>query len=553
MTESINALDPLYTALISNILDYERQPLARLEAQRDSLNILRGVYLDLNTKLGDLQKITQSLTSTDPFSVLTLGRSTSVTHAYNDATILTASATSTATPGDYEVEVTQLAQAQRRASAVQSSATLALGLTGDFWLGGTGTAGASVTPTTSISGAGTTAVGANQTELGTGSYSVEFRDNEGQLQFRLKDVDGEIVSIKEVDGDGTSYSTGWQDVTAGTYDTGRGLTIDLTGSGTSTTSIDYTAAGLAITAEASDSLQDIATKINDADQPEGREIAATVVGTQLVLTAAHTGTAHTMIYDDQIGLGFTDTDLQTALDAEFLVNDLSFSRSSNTGISDVVIGLTLNFAPDAEGKVATLTVEKDTESLRGTIDTFLESFNSLQTYIQDKTSVEQTGDGIYTRGSLSNDFIFSDLRSNLFSSFISDYTTTGSFASLRELGITIDDNLNATITDSAALEDALENNLDDVAALLDQVMGDVDSTLDRFTGADGYLDGAVDTFDDQLSDISTDITEMDLRLESREESLIFQYGQLQAQLINLNYMQQQWAGIYNRTNTNTFI
>jgi flagellar hook-associated protein 2 len=260
-----------------------------------------------------------------------------------------------------------------------------------------------------------------------------------------------------------------------------------------------------------------------------------------------------MIYDDQIGLGFTDTDLQTALDAEFLVNDLSFSRSCNTGISDVVIGLTLNFAPDAEGKVATLTVEKDTESLRGTIDTFLESFNSLQTYIQDKTSVEQTGDGIYTRGSLSNDFIFSDLRSNLFSSFISDYTTTGSFASLRELGITIDDNLNATITDSAALEDALENNLDDVAALLDQVMGDVDSTLDRFTGADGYLDGAVDTFDDQLSDISTDITEMDLRLESREESLIFQYGQLQAQLINLNYMQQQWAGIYNRTNTNTFI
>ena len=142
MTESINALDPLYTALIQNILDYERQPLARLEDQRNSLNIVRGVYLDLNTKLGDLQDMVQSLTSTDPFSVLTLGRTTSVIHAYNDATILTASATSTATPGDYEVEVTQLAQAQRRASAVQSSATLALGLSGEFWLGGHGSADA---------------------------------------------------------------------------------------------------------------------------------------------------------------------------------------------------------------------------------------------------------------------------------------------------------------------------------------------------------------------------------------------------------------------------
>ena len=36
---------------------------------------------------------------------------------------------------------------------------------------------------------GTAVVGENQVELGTGSYSVEFRDHEGQLQFRLRDVD----------------------------------------------------------------------------------------------------------------------------------------------------------------------------------------------------------------------------------------------------------------------------------------------------------------------------------------------------------------------------
>ena len=330
---------------------------------------------------------------------------------------------------------------------------------------------------------------------------------------------------------------------------GSGLIIG----GTETATIDYTAAGLAVDVEDTDCLLDIATKINDAAQPEGREITATVVGTQLVLTAANTGTAHTMIYDDQVGLGFTDTDLQTALDAQFLVNDLSFTRSNNEGIDDVVIGLTLNFAPDAEGKVATVTVDKDIDSLRGTVESFLENFNSLQSYIQEKTSVEETGEGTYTRGSLSNDFIFSDLRGNLFSAFITDYTTSGSYESLRELGITIDDNLTASISDSAAFEDALENNLDDVAALLDQVMGAFDTTIDRFTGADGYLDGAVDTFDDQISDIGTDITEFDERMVAREQSLIFQYGQLQAQLINLNYMQQQWSSMYNSNSTNTFI
>ena len=552
MPESINALDPLYTALINNILDYERQPLARLEDQRDSLNILRGVYLDLDTKLSGLQDMVQSLTSTDPFSALTLGRTTSITHAYTSATILTASATSNATPGDYEVEVIQLAQAQRRASAVQSSATLALGLTGDFWLGGTGRADADVDNADSIRNVDTAAVAANQSELGTGPYTVEFREIEGERQFRLKDVDGKLVSIADID-DPASFTDGWQVAIGGWYDTGRGLRINFHNDGTETANIDYTAAGLAVTVDADDSLQNIATKINDANQTEGREIAATVVGTQLVLTAAHTGTAHTMIYDDQVGLGFTDTDLQTALDAQFLVNDLSFTRSSNEGIDDVVIGLTLNFAPDAEGKVATVTVDKDIEALRGTVESFLENFNSLQSYIQEKTSVEETGEGTYTRGSLSNDFIFSDLRGNLFTAFITDYTTSGSFESLRELGITIDDNLTASITDSAVFEDALANNLDEVTALLDQVMGAFNTTIDRFTGADGYLDSAVDTFDDQISDIGTDITELDERLAAREQSLIYQYGQLQAQLINLNYMQQQWASMYNRNSTNTFI
>lgn len=529
-------------------MEIERQPLTRLETKKETLSTQKMVYTDLNIMLEDLQDSVQALLSTDPFYSLSNGRATTITPDDSEATVLTATAGTSASTGSYDIAVTQLAQAQRQASAAQSSNDLALGLSGSFWLGGTGTASASVTPNAAVTGVSTTAVAEDEVELATNTYTLEMREQDGVNQFRLVDIDGNAVAILDQEAGDGSTTTSWQDASSGVVDTGRGLQLTLGTGMVTSTEIDYTAAGLSVAVETTDSLINIATKINEAGQPEGREVEATVVGNQLVLTAENTGTNHTMIYSDGVGLGFSGTDLQTARDASFSVNDIAFTRSSNTGISDVIQHVSFSLAADAEGKTATLDVVSDTSGAEDAVNSFIEQFNKTISYIEAKSAItKSTVDETvtYTRGALANDTIFSDLRSDLLTMFFGEIEDAGEYTSLRNIGLSINDNLRASISDSAALKEALTDNLGDVSSLLDGVMVEFNNTLSRFTGStSGYMDTALDMLESQYGDVSSDIKAMNERLEDREEALTLEYAELQAQLINMQYAQQMWSSIY---------
>lgn len=549
MTSQIGALDPSFTNLISSLMNIERQPLTRLENKQDTLSTRKMVYTDLNIMLDDLQDSVQALLSSDPFYSLSSGRSTTIHPADSDATVVTASAGASAAVGSYDIAVTQRATAQRQASAVQSSDNLALGLTGNFWLGGTGSASASMTPNTAITGAATASVVEDEVELGTNTYTVEMREQEGVRQFRLVDVDGDAVAILDQDAADGSTTTAWQDAVTGSYDTGRGLEITFGSEMVTSTEIDYTAAGVSVAIETSDSLLHIAADINNASQTEGREIEATVVGNQLVLTAEHTGTDHTMLYSDSAGLGFTGVDLQAAQDASFTVNDIAFTRSRNEGISDVIQNVSFSLAADSEGKSASLDVLSDTSDAQTSIETFIEQFNKTVQYIEAKSAISKSTSGdttTYTRGALADDTVFGELRSHLLTMFFDEVTGVGEYTSLRDIGLSIDDNLEASISDSASLSAALTENLEDVAALLDGIMTEFDTTLSRFTGStSGYMDSSLNLLNTQYNDLSSDITSMNERLEDKEEALTLEYAELQAQLMNLQYTQQMWSNIYN--------
>lgn len=542
---TVTALDSYFTSLISSLMEIERQPLERMTTQRDTFNVKRGAYSDLNNKLDSLQDAVKALWSSTATTALTAARSTSITPSDTNTSVLTASASKSAIVGQYDISVTNLAKAQRQASAVQASVDQALGKSGTIWLGGTGTADVSLAANAAVTGAATSALASGQKEIGTGTYTVETRDNNGVLEFRLKDVDDKVVSISNGN-DG--YTTSWQTVSTGDFDTGRGVTLSLDASGSAgSTTFDYTAAGVSVSIEAEDSLLNIATKINAADQPEGRDVAASVVGKQLIFTAAHTGTNHTMIYSDGVGLGFAA--LESAKNASFTVNGISFTRSSNTGLTDVINGVTLNFTADAEGQSAALEVKSDMSTARAAIDTFIKQFNDIQTYLQAKTAISAVNNGqtlTYTRGTLADDYAFSNLRSEMFSTFMTSTANTGAYANLRNIGIVVNDNLQATISDPDKLTAALENNFSDVVALLNSIMSKFDSQLERFTGSsNGYLNQAMESIDRQISELNDDIANTETRLEEKQTSLIDQFGAMQAQLLSLTYMQQTWSSIYN--------
>jgi len=545
---SISGLDSYFTNIIDSLMTLERRPLELLEDQRDSLSIQSGVFQDLQTKLSSLQDKSQQLISSDPFYSLTPGRSGEILRTDPDEAVFSAAVSSDAGVGSYEVTITQLAEVQRQASAVQSSIDQALGLSGTFWLGGSGTASSSVTPNGTVTGSSTAAVSSGQLELGTMDYTIETRDNNGTLEFRIKDIDGSVVSIADHDGPEGSTTTSWQTVETGDYDTGRGLVVSLDENGSAgSTTVSYTAAGVDISIESADSLLDIASKINNADQPEGRSASATIVGTQLVLSADQSGTNHTMIYTDSAGLGFSGLDLQSAEDAVFSVNDIEFTRSGNS-IDDVINGVILELAADGEGKTATLEVSSDLSGAKTVINDFISEFNGIISYIEAKTAITKISTSEFSRGPLADDSIFSNLRSDLLQDMMNGISNGGQFSFLREIGISVNDSLQLTVSDEELLAEKLEEDFSDVTQLFDSVLAGVDSRLERFTGSTNYLSSAINNLGTQLGELDEDISSYEDKLDQKEIYLENQYAEIQSQLALLQYTQQIMSSINSTIN-----
>jgi flagellar hook-associated protein 2 len=565
---SNNNLSTYFTNLIGNLMTIERQPLDQLTAQRDQVNITRSVYVDLKTQIDSVRNALGALTSSSPFFSLTAGRTTSVTNAPDGATVLSASASSNAVAGNYDINIKTLALAERQQSTITfTSSDSALGLTSDILLGGSGDDSRAVTVTkgSNILSTGLGTVKNGQHELGTDTYSVETRMDSGKLQFRLKDGDNNVVSV--VDGNG-SLSSGWQSLADGSrsFDTGRGMVLTFssdaeTNVGTALNA-SYTAGGTKITIAKEDSLVDVAQKINSAIQPDGHAVQATVIGNKLVFSSAQTGDNHKMIFTD-VANAFGFTKLQDARNADFTVNGIHVISQSNSNMTNVVNGVSLNLASDAvatkidsvtglpveTGRNATLVVTSNTTNAHNAINDFISEFNQLQTFLAAKTGVTQNADNTFTRGALADDGSFSDLRSNLFTNIVNRVSSGGIYSSLSDIGISIDDNMQLSVSDSTKLDSALTDHMGDVNKMMDSVLGNIDTELGRYGGTNGYLSSAAQNLNYNLTDINNSIKDMNSRLDDRQAALYNEYSNIQAQLMSLSYLQQTMSSLYGTTST----
>ena len=301
-SSSTATLSSTYQTLVNSIMTKESEPLTTLTGQRDSATVQKGVYTDLLTNLKNLQTQVEALISTGTSYAISTSKSATVSNQTDSGNVFTASASDDALVGDYDVSVTTLAKNHRVSSDQQSSSSEALGYAGTIVVGGGATRGATAVSSVAgtVDGFGTTsAVSSGTTELASGNYYLEMRnDSTSGWQFRMVDAYGQSVNVKHADG---TYSGTWQSVTAGTYDTGRGLTVTFgsdpssyqaMSKGNGAAQVKYSAEGTSITIDATKSLNDIAKLINSATYVAGNEIQAAVIDRQLVLTAKNSGTAH---------------------------------------------------------------------------------------------------------------------------------------------------------------------------------------------------------------------------------------------------------------------
>ncbi|SDP93339.1 flagellar hook-associated protein 2 [Rhodoferax sp. OV413] len=231
------------------------------------------------------------------------------------------------------------------------------------------------------------------------------------------------------------------------------------------------APSVAVTVAATDTMAQIATKINDS----GSGLVATVLtdasGDRLMLRSSATGEAagfRILATDgdgndtDSSGLSRLGFDLsattaygmgantyQAGQNAKATINGIAVTSTTNK-FKDVIAGLTIT-ASEVTGSNVEISATNDKEALTTNIQAFVDAYNAINKYLADATAYDSTSK---TSGDLQGDATAIGLRNSL-RSMMGTATTGGSVTRLYELGISMGQDGNLTVN-AAKLSTALD-------------------------------------------------------------------------------------------------
>lgn len=330
-----------------------------------------------------------------------------------------------------------------------------------------------------------------------------------------------------------------------------------------------------VTFEATDTLEDVANKINST----GVGVSATVIndGTgsnpyRLSITSKTSGAIGRAIIDTH---GF-DLGLNTLTQGRDAVvffgssnpaDAILLTSSSNT-LDQVINGVSIDLKTASNDPVE-LTVSRDTETLEKTVETFVEAFNTVFNRIgkYDKYDAETE-----TRGSLLGDSSVAQIRSGLLNAIQGEpQGVDGQFSRLFQVGLKIGSG-GALEFDKQRFREALEQSPQSVEdlfsafqresvtqeVLLEDEDGNPIATTpatgesfsrlgvaeviarlaDSFTNSvDGLLTRRKNTIDDQIRQQNERIEQIDLRLGRKREQLERQFLAMERAIASLQSQQ----------------
>ena len=359
-----------------------------------------------------------------------------------------------------------------------------------------------------------------------------------------------------------------------------GFTDEDTVVGTGTLTISVGAASFNVTIDSDNqTLSGIRDAINAAIDNTG--VSATIVnvddgggGTEakLILSSDNTGTANTItVTVDDDDLDDTDasglsafyydigdatsperlTQINAATDAEVYIDGQKVLSASNT-VTDAIQGVTINVFKEDAGNTHSLTVARDTATIKSNIVTFVNSYNATISYTNSVTAfdVEAGTIGVLLGDSTIRGF------SNQIRTQINDTVTgiSGPYTTLVDLGITTNSD-GTLVLDNSTLDTALATNMDDVAELFSSTNGvatKLDSIINEYTKSEGLLDNKTSGLNDTIQDINEDLEDLQLSLIALEERLLAQFSALDILMTQLNstseFLTQQFDQISNINN-----
>ena len=284
----------------------------------------------------------------------------------------------------------------------------------------------------------------------------------------------------------SAVGTGTLTFEFGTYDSGTNTFTTNADKATGTVTIDA----------ANNSLAGIRDAVNAAGIGVQASIVNDGTGDRLVFASEDSGAANSLkvtvsgdgdgndldnaglsqlAYDPtgSAGSGKNMTETVAAQDALVTVDGIDVTSSGNS-VSGALEGVTLDLASAAPGTTETLTVALDKEGATEAVNSFVDSFNSLVSTLNDLTSYDQE---TKQAGPLLGDATARGIESQL-RSILTDMVPglSGGVRALVDIGISTQSDGTLSV-DNTELQAALDSNFDDVGKLFAAVGSPTDSLV----------------------------------------------------------------------------
>jgi flagellar hook-associated protein 2 len=322
---------------------------------------------------------------------------------------------------------------------------------------------------------------------------------------------------------------------------------------------------------AGESLQDIAQAINDANAGVSASVVKVSGGYKLALIAKDTGEANAATFADVDDgtvlkdLGVLDSGgnlaniAQAAGDAVLEINGISEITSASNNVTTAIPGLTLNLNSKSDTAV-TVSVSSDYSAAETAVQNFVDQYNSLMSFIEDKTSYDAD---TQTKGDLFGDPVLQGIQSKLRSLLSSTLNiSTGTFKTMSQIGITTSsDNYGKSATlefDTSKFEEALGKDADSVANLFGAAAGGftpatastttqsaqglaniLEEYLHPMVMYQGSIEKTEDNYQKQIDDVKKQIDDFNARIATYTENTKAKFARLETALAGLS-SQSSW-------------
>lgn len=562
-----------WKSLVDNLMELERTPITRLQAEK-TINDRKVTALSgLGTKLAELKTASDALKASGLFN----GRSAASTTTNSNWLAIAGPGTAT---GNYTFNILELATSSRRAGASDVGSGIAA--TADV----SGVTLATL-PTSTAVRAGTFAVNGN-------AVTIDLTDSLADVFNKISTATGGAVTAAyNPTTDRIELNSPSEIVLGAANDTsnflsatrlannGTGAISSTTALGTTQltrplvdarlknaiTAVDGTGAGsfsingVSISYNVNtDSLSTILGKINGSSA--GVTASFDSMNDRVVLTNKTTGDTGLAVSEasggllDALGLTGSST-LERGRNARYTVNggpELTSAGNTLDADSHGIEGLAVTARSQTSETIA---VTANTEAMRKGIDDFIAKFNAVQTYIDEQTKIT-TSNGKVTAALLSSNREIQDWARTLrTSAFGSISGLDGTIKRLEDLGIDFTSGTsNLTVKDGAKLDTALQKNAGDIERFFNlettgfsaKFGAFIDNTI-GLTGTGGALGSQTTALNNNSKGIDDQIAAIERQLAQRRSLLEASFIAMETAQAQLQQMQAQLANAFSQPTT----